>query len=218
MIQNARKRLPFLATCLAVTIGFMSVVQGEDKSPLTPESKTPASSAAKQVTMTGKVVNLHQYMTGETSSTTSIDRPTTSERITPADRTKPADSSAAPAQKHHQTAGMNNEIMGLETSTGLVLICFKDAPGVYATPRLDDAPAATPANPVVPSEPRTPKLSTTPAVRENDADHTRAQDSTRWQGKQVEVSGAIYEKNGIKFLVVSKVSASADTTKTIPRP
>lgn len=229
MIHSKRNRLPFLATGLAVAIGFMSAAQGEDKSPLvTPSDKTTTSSSAKQVTLTGKVVNLHQFMTGQMSSSSSIDRPGSSDRITPTDRTKPADSTATPGDKnlhgdkHQQTSNMSNEVMGLETSTGLVLICFKDAPGVLAVPRDNDAPTTTPGITPSPTEPRTPKTPTTPSTpntsttRDNDSNNSRNQDSSRWQDKQVEVSGSMYEKNGIKFLVVTKVTASTDTTTTKP--
>lgn len=240
MIHSKRNRLPFLATGLAVAIGFMSTAQGEDKSPLvTPSDKTTTSSSAKQVTMTGKVVNLHQFMTGQMSSNSSIDRPGSSDRITPTDRTnpsgttptdrtKPGDSTTTPGDKslhgdkHQQTSNMSNEVMGLETSTGLVLICFKDAPGVLAVPRDNDAPTTTPGITPSPTEPRTPKTPTTPSTpntsttRDNDSNNSRNQDSSRWQDKQVEVSGSMYEKNGIKFLVVTKVTASTDTTTTKP--
>ena len=258
MIHNARKRLPFLATGLAVAIGFMSSAQGEDKSPLTPNDKTTTStsSTSKQVTMTGKVVNLHQFMTGQSSSSSSNDRSDRSDRsdpssgIKPTDRSNPSDSTKpadrnnpsdnskptdrtpgttsndrndATANKQRQSGNMSNEIMGLETSTGLVLICFQDAPSTLATPRDDDSSATRPGNPVLPNQPRTPKLSTSPNDPGDSAsDHSRHQDSSHWQGKQVEVTGSIYEKNGIKFLVVSKVAAAGASTttepKTTPRP
>ena len=254
MIHFSRKRLPFLATGLAVALSCMPVL-GEDKVLVSPNIKATPSVTARQVTMTGKVVDLHQYMTGERNSsrstndrtspdratpsdrttpndrTTPSDRTTPTDRTTPADRTKPTDSDTKNTYKNHSASNNQAQIMGLETSAGLVVICFENAPGIYATPRSDDQPSTTPGTtPGTPSEKS--QLPAKPTLRGNDADKNRddnkhsMNDNSAWLDKQVQVTGTMYEKQGVKFLVISKVTSALDSSTTpktdnsgtIPRP
>lgn len=256
MIHFSRKRLPFLATGLAVALSCMPVL-GEDKVLVSPNIKATPSVTARQVTMTGKVVDLHQYMTGERNSsrstndrtspdrttpsdrttpndrttpadrTTPNDRTTPTDRTTPADRTRPTDSDTKNTYKNHSASNNQAQIMGLETSAGLVVICFENAPGIYATPRSDDQPSTTPGTPSEKSQ-----LPAKPTLRGNDADKNRddnkhsMNDNSAWLDKQVQVTGTMYEKQGVKFLVISKVTSALDSSTTpktdnsgtIPRP
>jgi len=254
MIHFSRKRLPFLATGLAVALSCMPVL-GEDKVLVSPNIKATPSVTARQVTMTGKVVDLHQYMTGERNSsrstndrtspdratpsdrttpndrTTPSDRTTPTDRTTPADRARPTDSDTKNTYKNHSASNNQAQIMGLETSAGLVVICFENAPGIYATPRSDDQPSTTPGTtPGTPSEKS--QLPAKPTLRGNDADKNRddnkhsMNDNSAWLDKQVQVTGTMYEKQGVKFLVISKVTSALDSSTTpktdnsgtIPRP
>ncbi len=266
MIQFNRKRLPFLAAGLAVALGYMPAL-GEDKTPTSPTSpttRTPASADAKQVTLTGKVVDLHQFMTGERSQSrspvgTSIDRDNATDRNKTPGTTPGSDTTRTPGSdtkitdrdtkatdrdnkygdKHHASGNNESQIMGLQTSTGLVLICFQDDKADGIKSGQDQGRTVAPAQPGDQTRPTprtpgtTPGTTTpgTPTTRDNDADKTiqadksRMKDGASWVDKQVSVTGTMYEKHGIKYLLVSKISSSLstspstqDSATTLPRP
>ena len=224
-------RLP-LAAVLALTVAMPAFAE-DDKKPTDPSRSTSLlGNTGKQVTLTGKIVDLHEYFTGQKDSSIKSDKPdSTRPDSSRPDATKPDSArtdtpstskpDASAKKMHGQYMALTNASIAPAASTdrpatgaaadrptfvsGTVILCFAEAPSVFAVPRNTDEKAPS-------DRPSTDRPSTTPGTTTDRSDKTSAE----WRDKQCQVTGTLYEKDGIKFLLVSSVKHS-DSTTTTPR-
>lgn len=232
-----------IAASLLFAVSAMPVLAADDdKSPTDRTSPTARAQAdqGKQVTLTGKIVDLHEYFTGKSDSSSSI-RPGASDTTRPdatrpdttrPDATRPDTTNRPDATRPDTSSARSGSKMGQQqymaltnpsaastgvgaaadsarvTSSDVIILCFADAPSVFATPRTDDdKPNATDRPGTTPKA--TDRPGTTPSV----TDRSSTSDNSQWKDKQCQVTGTMYEKGGIKFLLVSRVQKGSDTTR-----
>jgi hypothetical protein len=226
-----------LAALAALALALPAAAQ-QNAQPDTNTGQAPTTDAqsGRDIMLTGKLVDLHQYMTMPSASDTTslLDRARQGTDAQPdrpgrrpgandaADRTPPG--RAADQANRDRPAAARTRILALETATGLVIL-GQDRPERPSSPVL--SPTPQPRTQRDPADPGDAAARRDPADR-GDAAPRRDQDQpqilgtprTDWQGaaadhligQRVSVSGQVYSRGGVRYLVASKVSPAPSPT------
>lgn len=177
-----------VAIAAAAAVSVALAQQRDD--PAKPGDKVRSDPATR--TLTGKLVDLHQYMTQDQTrpSPRGADDP---RRPGPNDRRPAKD----PTDRGDDTTDAlkrdSYRIFALETATGLVILNCDHHPGIYAVPRSDDdKPGADRPKPALPGV-------------DNPGDDAKAsaEKAAAMIGQDIRVTGWLYTKRGVQYLTVS---------------
>lgn len=232
-----------LIAALSVAVSAMPAFAAEDEIKDQSDKRSVAASAEQkgtQITLTGKVVDLHQFFTGDSSSSSGKRLgEASSEDKHSASSDKDREHVAADKDKDSKHAGgkMKQQYMGLinpmASATGvavgrdsaavvsvkvmssdLIILCFADSPGIYAVPRSDDSDDIKDSKDIKDSTENktdaTEDKQSDAKTGDKDREYTASDKSKghkghagKWKDQQIKVTGTLFEKNGVKFLLVN---------------
>jgi len=236
-----------IAASLLFAMAVPAFAAEDPKSPTDttrPGITSSTASQGKQVTLTGKVVDLHHYFTGQKDSSSTTpgtikpdstrpgagDTPRTGTTdATRPDSTRTDASAKADKMMKQQYMALTNASMASSSATGAaadrtsvsgtIILCFAEAPSVFAVPRNDDT-IKSPSDTKSPTDRpgTTPGTTDRPSTTPGSTTADRSSDNSQWKDKQCQVTGTLFEKDGIKFLLVSSVKHGSDTGSSTTRP